>query len=252
MDTITSLTNQRVKNWKKLLSKNGRKKAQQYIIEGYHLIEEALASDVDIDELISNNERDLDEIAVSAEVKKILITDEIMKEISDTESSQGVFATVAIPEEGGELSYEIPLLLLESVQDPGNVGTLIRTADAAGFEGVILGKGTVDAYNPKALRSAQGSHFHINIIEGDLDYWLEELKEQDVPVYGTALTGESVSYREIDSDLTFALMVGNEGNGISNHFLNKTKQNLHIPMKGQAESLNVAIAAGILMFSLHK
>lgn len=143
------------------------------------------------------------------------------------------------------------LLLVDAVQDPGNIGTMIRTADAAGIDAVVLGKGSADAYNPKTLRSAQGSHFHIPIIRGDLADWIEDLQDREVKVYGTALQ-EAVVYTEVETSGSFALIVGNEGSGIHPQLLAKTDQNVIIPILGQAESLNVAVATGILLYQFVK
>jgi TrmH family RNA methyltransferase len=126
---------------------------------------------------------------------------------------------------------------------------MIRTADAAGIDAVIVGKGSVDIYNPKVLRSAQGSHFHLPVISGDLTEWIDRLNEDDIPVYGTALENGSV-FTEADSNEAFALLVGNEGSGVNKELLGKTTQNLYIPIYGKSESLNVAVAAGILLYFL--
>jgi TrmH family RNA methyltransferase len=139
--------------------------------------------------------------------------------------------------------------MIDAVQDPGNVGTMIRTADAAGIDAVILGKGTADAYNPKTVRSAQGSHFHIPILKGDLSDWLRAFKSQKIPVYGTSLK-DSVTYNHVEPQSRFALIMGNEGSGLSQELLVKTDMNLKIPLLGQAESLNVAVATGILLYTL--
>src|SRR5699024_107728 len=124
----------------------------------------------------------------------------------------------------------------------------IRSADAAGFQGVFLGKGTVDLYNAKTLRSAQGSHFHLEIYEGDLKDFITTFKEEGYPVLGTALNEKAVSYKEIYVDTPFSLIVGNGGSGMKSEIISMIDQNMFIPMVGQAESLNVAIAASILMF----
>jgi len=250
MDEITSVKNQRVKNWKKLLTKKGRIKANQYLIEGFHLIEEAIYFNSPIQEIIIREDILTDHSVLPDNIETTRVSKEIAEEISDTETNQGIFATIEFENEEDSLSFDKPFLVLDEVQDPGNVGTLIRTADAAGFSGVIIGNGTVDPYNPKTLRSAQGSHFHIPVINGDLKEWIGVFKNQSIPVYGTNLDEKSVSYKDIKRSNQFALIVGNEGNGVSQEILSLTDSYLHIPMKGKAESLNVAIAASILMFSL--
>jgi len=250
MDEITSVKNQRVKNWKKLLTKKGRIKTNQYIIEGVHLIEEAIYFNSQIREIIIREDISTDHFVFPDNSAIVLVSKEVAREISDTETNQGIFATIEFEDDENSISFDNPVLLLDKIQDPGNVGTLIRTADAAGFSGVIIGNGTVDPYNPKTLRSAQGSHFHIPVISGLLKEWIKTLNSRSIPVYGTNLDENSISYKEIKRDNHFALIVGNEGNGVSEGILKLTDRNLHIPMKGKAESLNVAVAASILMFSL--
>ena len=191
MIDITSINNQQVKEWKKLHTKKERKKTQSYILEGYHLVEEALRfAKEDIKHIIVR-----EDILNNPEYLSLVINPEILttvsvqvaNEISDTESNQGIFAVVSIPTAKEFDLIDKPFLLLDAVQDPGNVGTMIRTADAAGFQGVILGKGSVDLYNSKTLRSAQGSHFHLDVFEGDLNNYISEVKGQGLTVYGTAL-----------------------------------------------------------------
>ena len=169
--------------------------------------------------------------------------------LSDTEAPQGIYAVCK------QVTMEIPnaktYLLIDAVQDPGNLGTMIRTADAAGIDAVVVGKGSVDVYNGKVLRSAQGSHFHLPILSGDLHVWLEQLKEKNISVYGTALEG-AAAYTDISTKDRFALLVGNEGNGVNKELLAKTNANLYIPIYGKSESLNVAVATGILLYFLKK
>ncbi|KPD01469.1 putative TrmH family tRNA/rRNA methyltransferase [Geobacillus sp. BCO2] len=140
-------------------------------------------------------------------------------------------------------------LLIDAVQDPGNLGTMIRTADAAGIDAVILGEGCADLYNAKVVRATQGSLFHLPVVNGDLAQWIARFKEQGIPVYGTALE-KAVDYRTVPLSSSFALLVGNEGSGIRPELLGLTTENVYIPIYGQAESLNVAVAAGILLYSL--
>ena len=134
-------------------------------------------------------------------------------------------------------------LFLEDVQDPGNVGTMVRTADAAGFTGVIVSSKSADIYSLKTLRSMQGSHFHLPIYRMPVETFVEEAKNSHLPILAT-------TYRELARLEDFALVMGNEGQGISPFMADQADQLVHISMKGQAESLNVAVAAGILIFYL--
>ncbi|WP_307728714.1 TrmH family RNA methyltransferase [Alkalicoccobacillus plakortidis] len=165
-----------------------------------------------------------------------------MKDLSETDSPQGVIAVCVLP------GYvEVParsgrFLMIDRVQDPGNIGTLIRTADAVGLDGIILEKGSVDIYNSKVIRASQGSIFHVPIVKGDLLEWVHTFKQAGVPVFGTSLQQAS-SYTAIEPQKNFALILGNEGEGVQKQLLDETDQNLYIPIYGKAESLNVAIAA---------
>lgn len=251
MEKIQSSKNERVKNWKRLLKRKGRKEAGQYLIEGFHLIEEAIKAGVSIAEILIREDLSIQLLPDFRNIKVTAISKEVTEEISDTETSQGIYAVVN--KRVDELAEDIngPFLMADAVQDPGNLGTMIRSADAAGFQGIVLGRGTVDAYNSKTLRSAQGSHFHIDLFEGEVEEWISLFQKKGYTVYGTALDKKAESYREKHHQEPFALVVGNEGSGVSKEVLSLTNSNLYIPIKGKAESLNVAIAASILMFSLY-
>ena len=255
MHHITSLNNQSVKQWKKLHLKKERTKQNAYLIEGFHLVEEALNhKNEDVLNVLIREDLLEEEsfLKLNVEDDRInIINLNIAEELSETERNQGIFAEVKIDPISFPETINQPILLLDAVQDPGNVGTMIRTADAAGFQGVFLGKGTVDLYNSKTLRSAQGSHFHLDIYEGDIKEFISEFKESGYPVFGTTLNEAAESYRDIFVETPFGLVVGNEGAGINEEIIQEMDQNIYIPMKGQAESLNVAIAASILMFHLN-
>jgi RNA methyltransferase, TrmH family len=244
---IQSVKNPQIKQWKKLLTKKERENTNTYMIEGFHLVEEALNFKDVIKEIIISEGIEFPPMWDVSNLSITRITPEISRAISDTETTQGIFAVCQINKPSiKELSGKT-YLLLDGVQDPGNIGTMIRTADAAGIDVVILGEGTVDVYNPKVLRSAQGSHFHIKILSGKLEEWIQKLSDVKVPVYGTALEN-GIPYKEIQPVSSYALIVGNEGNGVSKNVLALTDNNLYIPIYGQCESLNVAVAAGILMY----
>lgn len=250
MDEIQSAKNPRVKEWKKLLTKKGRDQTGQYMVEGIHLIEEAIKADEVVEIMVQN-----DFSAMDAEQLKqypvTLISADVSRAISATETPQGIFAVCKKRAALVDLSVHKRLLLLDGVQDPGNIGTMVRTADAAGIDAVIFGEGTGDLYNPKVIRSAQGSHFHLNVETGNLSEWIEKLKAADIPVYGTAIENAD-AYMDVPSTEAFALIVGNEGAGVDPAILHQTDHNLFIPLYGQSESLNVAVAAGILLYHLRK
>lgn len=255
MEELTSIHNQHVKNWKKLQTKKYRRQTGRYLLDGWHLVQEAHKADIEILQLIGTDEQldaHQDLIDLSAEVYQV--TEEIMRHITETVTPQGIAAVVAMPN-----AHQVPSaplngawLLLDRVQDPGNVGTMVRTADAAGFTGVVVGDRSADLFSPKVVRSMQGSQFHLQMYEGDLSKWIEDFKQVDAPVYGTQLNPAAKSFRDVHPGATFALIMGNEGHGMSKELLAQTTANLYIPMRGEAESLNVAVSAGILMFQLNQ
>ncbi len=228
--------------------KKERDKTGTYLVEGFHLVEEALKSEHVLEIIVSEN-TGLPPTWNYGDIPVTMITNEIMLSLSDTETPQGILAICHSQQIASEKVTGTKYLLIDAVQDPGNLGTMIRTADAAGVDAVIVGEGSVDAYNPKVLRSAQGSHFHLSIIRGNLTAWIEKLKEVNIPVYGTALQNAKV-YTEIETSGSFALVVGNEGSGVQKAILAETTDNLYIPIYGKSESLNVGIATGILLYYL--
>ena len=243
MTIITSKANSVVKNAKKLHQKKYRKSS--YLIEGWHLFEEAVQAGVTIEKVFAlESYRD----QLVAFPQTIWVSEEILLDLADTQTPQGIVAVIQKEEVGLPDLHQGKYLFLEDVQDPGNVGTMIRTADAAGFTGVIVSDKSADIYSLKTLRSMQGSHFHLPIYRMPLVSFVEEAKKSNLPILATTLSRESKDYRELSSLENFVLVMGNEGQGISSVMAESADQLVHIGMKGRAESLNVAVAAGILMF----
>ena len=243
MTIITSKANSVVKNAKKLHQKKYRKSA--YLIEGWHLFEEAVQAGVTIEKIFAlENYRD----QLASFPQTVWVSEDILLDLADSQTPQGIVAVVQKEEEVGQADFsQGKFLFLEDVQDPGNVGTIIRTADAAGFTGVIVSEKSADIYSLKTLRSMQGSHFHLPIYRMSSQSLLEGAKKAGVPVLATTL---SKDYRDVPHLDQFVLVMGNEGQGISPLMAESADQLVHISMKGQAESLNVAVAAGILIFHL--
>ncbi|MGG1686134.1 TrmH family RNA methyltransferase [Pseudalkalibacillus sp. NRS-1564] len=247
MMIIESAKNQKVKDWKKLQTRKGREKAFSYIIEGPHIVEEAAKAEASITELIVTEGTDLSAYPFKELPVVYTVTEKVMQELTHTETPQGIMAVCKMVEP--ELPRHGKLLLLDAIQDPGNLGTIIRTADSAGYDGLLLGHGTVDAYNSKVLRSTQGSIFHLPVIKGDLVTEVQKLKEAGMLIYATEVSG-GTPYQELDSSSQFAVILGNEANGVSDELQRLADVNVYIPIYGKAESLNVAVAAGILMYGL--
>ncbi|MFD1735955.1 TrmH family RNA methyltransferase [Bacillus salitolerans] len=249
MKQIESKKNPRVKQWKKLHTKKERDKTGLFFIEGEHLVEEALKYKDFIKELIVSESFTLPLNWNVDDVELYLVPDEVMKEISETETPQGVSAVCVQPTfKESDMEME-SILLVDAVQDPGNLGTMIRTADAAGISGVILGEGSVDLFNSKVLRSSQGSIFHLPILKGNIGDWIHKLRGYGHTIYGTSLENGS-PYQTVTTSRPFTLLVGNEGRGVNKEWLSFTNHNLYIPIHGKAESLNVAVATGILLYYL--
>lgn len=258
-EVISSRQNGKVKNWRKLLTTKGRKQQKQYLIEGTHLVQEAFKNKQIILEILvtaaymSSSEWQIIEGFLPKNLTPILLTPEVAQAISATETNQGILAVLTLPE---AKTNWVPMgnkyLLLDKVQDPGNLGTMIRTADAAGFDGVIMGHGTVDLYNDKVLRATQGSIWHIEIVSIDLKQAYEALRKAEILIYATALHQKAMAYQTVTQKDKVAIVVGNEGQGVAPQWIEQADHAIYIPMFGQAESLNVAIAAGILMFTFSK
>lgn len=251
MEKLTSTKNAVVKQLKKLHSSKGRKESGQYLLEGEHLYMEAKKANVHIKKMIVTQnflDRQTERDFITEGEHIYAVTEEVMKVISQTQTSQGIVCVLDIVEKQLPNNFHGKFVLLDEVQDPGNAGTIVRTADAAGFDGVIFGTGSVDVYNDKVVRSMQGSHFHIPLYQNDLNEVIDQYIQKNIPIYGTALNKDACDFREVPVTDFLGLLLGNEGKGISKSFLSKTSQNLYIPILGEAESLNVAVAAGILMY----
>lgn len=254
MMMITSRENSRFKLWKKLKTKKGRDRQGLFLAEGEHLVEEAIKAGWPIAQLIIRQGSPKGEAFIrSLEAKPIdtfVLSPSLYDELSGTETSQGLLAVIQKPkQEPSHLTAHSFLLLVDQVQDPGNLGTMIRTADAAGVDAVLLGAGTVDPFNEKVVRSTQGSLFHLPLYQGELLPVVDELKQNGWLVVGSAVDGALDLYRtNITPGQKLALIVGNEGQGISPELLHRTSFNVKIPLWGKAESLNVSVACGILLY----
>lgn len=252
-ETIQSVQNAKVKEWAKLSTKKGREKEKAFLVEGPHLVEEALKSGADVRVILIEEgfplQAPIEPYISDFQGLVFWITEPVAKKLSETENPQGIFAVVDMRTATlDDMIEDSPiLLLLDGVQDPGNLGTIIRTADAAGIRGVVLGKGTVDVYNAKTVRSTMGSIFHVPILQADLELLGSELANQDFKMVATSLEG-AVSYDEPIYHGRVAIVIGNEANGVSSAVLRQCEYRVKIPIYGRAESLNAAMAAGIIMY----
>ena len=239
---ITSLDNDNVKKWKKLCKKKYRDEFGIYLVEGEHLVEEAYKSGV-LDKVIVLDGEDYSYDNI------IYVSYEVMKAISSLDTPNRIMG-VCKKKESSELLGK-RYLLLDSVQDPGNLGTIVRSAVAFNIDTIVLSDDTVDLYNPKVLRSTQGMIFHTNIIECDLVSVIDELHNMGITVYGTDVNN-GIDARELSSldKTSFALVMGNEGNGVRREVKELCDKNLYINMNENVESLNVGVATSILLYEL--
>lgn len=246
---IESIQNAKVKEWKKLHMKKGRQSCRQFIIEGFHLVEEALKYKGQVEVLLIVEGTEIPEEWINQVEEIYDISPVVMKHLSQIETIQGVAAICRMPEHHVMIESGQRYLLVDQVQDPGNFGTIIRTAEAAGVQAVFFTRGTVDLYNDKVIRSTQGAVFHFPIVEVDGLQLIQACKEKGILVYGTALKN-SQHYKKVTPSDKYMLIVGNEGAGVSPELLENTDKNIYLPIFGQSESLNVAVAAGILLYYL--
>ncbi|MDO4912410.1 MAG: RNA methyltransferase [Lactobacillus sp.] len=244
MEKITSTNNPTFKKIKKLLTKKGRQKAGLYLIEGFHLIEEAQKSGLDFAYLLGTKES----LANHDYGQAIEITDELAKELSQTTNSQSIFAVIKLPVLSEQKPQWGKWVLLDHLQDPGNLGTIIRTADACGFTGVILSPDCVDLFNPKVQRAMQGSQFHIELIVNDLASSVVDLQAAGIPVYASFLDKKAKSLPEFTKEAQVGIIIGNEAHGVNEDLAKLCDSKVYIPIFGRAESYNAGVAAGILMY----
>ena len=249
-NVITSNKNQLIQKIRKLHTVKGRKQFRQYIVEGEHLVAEAIKSGQIIVEIIVSESYDG---TVTDEMRAydiVMISDSLVTYIAQTQTSQGIFALIQMPnEQMTRLSTEgHRYLLIDAVQDPGNLGTMIRTAAAANYDAIINGEGSVDIYNDKVIRATQGALWYIPIITMNLLEAMDILSQKSIKVYATSLHTTAIPYDRLDASQSMAFIVGNEGAGVSQSIQRASNQVIYIPMPGQVESLNVAVATGIILF----
>ena len=246
METLTSLKNPKVMAWRSLKEKKGREEHRAFLVEGVRMVREALSSSFHVRALLLREDYRLD-FCIPAEISVYMLPDHVFQSVCDTRTPQGIAAVLELNAREADGRR---LLALDGVQDPGNVGTIIRTADAAGFDGILFSRDCADLFSPKVLRSTMGSIFRLGFSFPDsLPDTLARQKENGYSVLSSQLDGEPF-YERKDVALSFVLVIGNEGNGISDTVKSVATHRLCLPMRGGAESLNAAVAAGIMMYDL--
>lgn len=254
MQVISSKENDMIKHIKKLKDKKYRDINNQYIVEGIKLVSEAIQENAKIKQIVLCEDCDKTE-AIPKELmyeiaKKecIYVTEKVFKFITEVQAPQGILAVIEKNNQNNEIDYNQDLIVaIDDVQDPGNLGTILRTVDSIGLRQILLSKGTADVYNPKVVRSTMGAIFRVKIIEcEDLEKMLKEIKRHKFEIVVSSLQTESTIY-SIDYNKK-VIIVGNEANGVEENIQNLADRKIKIPMPGKTESLNVSVATGIILY----
>ena len=265
---ITSTSNSQVKNLV-LLGKKAKARREQgvFLAEGRKMFEEAPKDWIDKVYISESYFLEEGKEALPADIPYELLADHVFKCAAGTQSPQGILTVVRIPK--WDVADVIPFgasqngrqdtaakaagcLLLENIQDPGNLGTILRTAEGAGITAVIASRTTVDLYNPKTVRATMGSIYRVPFVAAD-DFYavLSQMRECGIKLYAAHLKG-SVPYDQPDYTSSCAFLIGNEGNGLTEEAANLADANIKVPMEGKVESLNAAVTAAILMYEMNR
>lgn len=239
---IESLNNNQVKQWSKLKQAKYLNKSNEYLVEGLHLIEEALHNEVLLEVITTD-------INYKCCKKVTLVNESVLAKISSQKNASGYIGVCL--KKKMDIDYNDHIIVLDDIQDPGNLGTIIRNVVAFGLSNMIVSPGCVNLYNDKVIQASQGAIFKVNVIEANLLDMSTSLRNSNYYLIGTALNN-SISIRDTKLDhKKIALYFGNEGQGISTEVLSKMDQNVRIPISG-TESLNVACASAIAIFEIFK
>jgi TrmH family RNA methyltransferase len=249
MKIIKSLQNDQIKNFAKLKEKKYRDETGLFIVEGDHLVRMAYEAKCLITLLVA--EEDLEHyLDIIDEDNTIIVTESIINKLSFTKTPQNVIGIAK--QNTADKKDASKVLVLDTLQDPGNVGTLIRSALAFDYDKVYVSESTVDVYNEKVVRASQGAIFKINIVKKELNQIYRMLKIDEFQIIVTSLTNNSVFLKDLKRKSKFAIVLGNEGNGVSEVSLNNATDVVKINMSDKIDSLNVAVAGSIVMYNLGK
>lgn len=254
MQSISSKENELIKHIKKLKDKKERDSSNEYVIEGIKLIQEAIQENVNIKQIIVCDDCDKTESIpkdLMYEIAKydcIYVTKKIFKYISEVQEPQGILAVIEKNNSDRDIDYTQDIIVaLDDVQDPGNLGTILRTVDSIGLTQILVSKGTADSYNPKVVRSTMGAIFRIKIIEcEDLEKTLKEIKKHKFKVVVTSLQTENSIYETNYNKKV--IVIGNEAKGVEKNIQDLADEKIKIPMLGKTESLNASVATGIVLY----
>lgn len=252
MQVITSKDNENIRKIRKLKDKKYRDLENSYIIEGLKLVKEAISEKIDIQQIViceeNNSEIDKETLYEIAKYNLIYVTRKIFETLTDVKNPQGIMAVVKKNKSNLDIDYSEEIILaLDNLQDPGNLGTILRTLDSANLKQLIISKNSVDCYNPKVVRSTMGAIFRVNIIEVDnLKQELINAKKNNFKIMVTSLDAKNNIY---NTDFSKKIIViGNEANGVSKEIQDLADEKVKIPMLGKTESLNASVAASIMIY----
>ena len=239
---IESVDNKKIKNLRKLKQKKYRDKEKLFLIEGIHLVLEAYKSGNLVEVILEENEE------IDIQVETIYVTKEVLKSLSELETPYNIIGVCKFLE---EKNIGSKVLILDDIQDPGNLGTIIRSSVAFNIDTIILSDKTVDLYNSKVIRATQGMNFHINIIRGNIKQYITKLKEENYVIYTTDVN-DGKDIKSVNKSEKCAIIMGNEGRGVSSEIKNMADEKIYINMNENCESLNVAVATSIILYELNK
>ena len=254
MQIVSSKENDLIKHIKKLKDKKERDNTNEYVIEGIKLLQEAIQEKANIKQIILCDDcekTDNIQKELMYEIAKrdcIYVTKKIFNYISEVQEPQGILAIIEKNNINSNIDYNKDIIVaLDNVQDPGNLGTILRTIDSIGITQILVSKGTADCYNPKVVRSTMGAIFRVKIIEcEDLEKTLKEIKKHKFKIVVTSLQAEKSIYNIKYNKK--AIIIGNEANGVETNILQIADEKVIIPMLGKAESLNASVATGIILY----
>ncbi len=254
MKVISSKDNEFIKHIKKLKDKKYRDMSKEFIIEGIKLIKEAIEEKVLIKQIVICENCQNEEIIPKelmyeiAKYECVYVTENIFKTISSVNTPQGILAVIGKNVGETEIDYSQDIIVaLDDIQDPGNLGTILRTVDSLNLNQILVSKGTTDCYNPKVVRSTMGAIFRVKIIEcEDLEKTLKEIKKHKFELVITSLQTEESIYN-IDYNKK-VIVIGNEANGVEQKIQDIADIKVKIPMLGKTESLNASVATGVILY----
>ena len=248
---ITSLLNDLVKQWASLRKANSRHKEQLFLLEGPRLVDEALKSTLSVVAVCSSDSSWINDLQVPKACRRFEVTAEIIAKCCSTETPQTAFAVAELPAASTDFDWQTIeiAILLDRIQDPGNMGAILRAAAAVGVDVVVIGDGCVDLFAPKTLRAAMGATFRVPVVHHDLATVLPKLRKADCQLLASVLQPDATNlFRMSLHSKKVAWIVGNEGNGIHDSLLSEVDALVAIPMLRQTESLNVAQATAVLLY----